>query len=258
MRIPGLRYAVLGSGSTANSYIFEHEDFSFIIDNGFSAKKALTRAEGLGFDPDKIGLILLTHHHQDHLKGIEVLSRRVKAPVGVHHQLNLNPWLKSSLYKRMDIVPGKFYSRDNFRFLAFPTAHDAAHSVSYSFMLGRTVFSLISDTGYLTPQMKRLAAESDILFLESNYDREMLEAGPYPAWLKKRITSPLGHLSNHEALDFLNGLGQSGNRRLKEVYFCHLSSTNNDPQLLEQTLRRGLNWKGQYTVCPKGEIQEAL
>ena len=102
-----VRYAVLGSGSSANSYIFEKDDFSFIIDNGFSLKELTRRAGIAGFDLAKVKFILLTHTHSDHFKGVGTLSRKYKIPVVVHHNLADEDFNKMKPYSRLDVVPGK-------------------------------------------------------------------------------------------------------------------------------------------------------
>ena len=248
-----VRYAVLGSGSSANSYIFEYNDLSFIIDNGFSAKQAVERAHGLGFDTEKVKYIFLTHSHDDHFRGIEVLSRKLHAPVVVHEKLNVNRKLKTHFYKRRDIVPGPFYTEGDFRFRAFQTSHDAEHSISYHFELGSQVFTIISDTGVVSDEMVELAAGSDVLFLEANYNDRMLDEGPYPLFLKERIASKHGHLSNADAMRFLNEVGMREGSRLSKVFFCHLSSTNNSPEVLSADVEQYLEWQGEWVICPKGE-----
>ena len=251
--VEGLKYAVLGSGSSANSYIFEYRDTSFFVDNGFSCKAAMDRAVSLGFDLSKVQCIFLTHDHHDHFKGVELLSRKVHAPVVTHNQLNLRRKVKKNLYKQIGIEPGRRFSRDDFSFQAFPTSHDAEHSVSYHFRLGPAAFTLITDTGSVSQEMYDLAAASDVLFLEANYDETMLKEGPYHPVLKDRILSHRGHLSNSDAVSFLNRLGEDPASRLREVYFCHLSSTNNSPEVLERYIGEHLTWRGEWVVCPKGE-----
>lgn len=248
-----LKYAVLGSGSSANSYIFEHDGFAIIVDNGFSCKQAMERAHNLGFNTGNVKYIFLTHLHDDHFRGIEVLSRKLHAPVVVHEELNVNRKLKSHFYKRKDIVPGPFYTEGGFRFKAFETSHDSDHSISYHFELGELVFTIISDTGAVSEEMIELASQSDVLFLEANYNEAMLYEGPYPLFLKKRIASNVGHLSNIESMKFLNEAGSRDGARLKKVFFCHLSSTNNTPEVLERDISEHLEWDGEWVICRKGQ-----
>jgi phosphoribosyl 1,2-cyclic phosphodiesterase len=233
------RYAVLGSGSSGNSYIFEHDGFSFLIDAGFSGKELVRRIGDLGFDEKTVRCIFLTHDHKDHTKGAGVLSRKLNIPI---------------VYK------GKFSKRvmermNGLKIEAFPTSHDSPGSVSYSFSLGGKRTTLITDTGKVSQEMLSHASESDLLFLEANYNEEMLTSGPYPYFLKKRILSEEGHLSNRDAISFLNSLGdgfpKDGN--LKKVYFCHLSGTNNSPGKLEEDLGMHCTWRGNWAICPKGK-----
>ena len=252
MLVEGLEYAVLGSGSSANSYIFDYKGFAVIVDNGFSCKQAMERAEALGFNTANVRYIFLTHAHDDHFRGVELLSRKLKAPVVVHNQLELGRKVKKHFYKRKDIEPGPYYTEGDFRFRAFSTSHDIDCSLSYQLQFGPAVFTIITDTGAVSDEMARLAAESDVLFLEANYCEKMLESGPYPYFLKKRIASSRGHLSNEAAINFLNEAGGSESSRLKEVYFCHLSDTNNSPDVLEEYIEDMLGWKGEWVICPKG------
>ena len=247
-----VRYAVLGSGSSANAYIFQTEGFSFVIDNGFSARELIRRARAGGFDPALIRYILLTHTHSDHLKGVEVLARQLGIPVVRHHSLDLLPFLKGPLPGQIPAVPGETLRLGPLKLFPFETSHDALHSLSYAFdLLGRR-FCVITDTGVVTSRMASCAVHSDVLFLESNYCPGMLERGPYPVFLQRRIASDQGHLSNQAAVDFLNQLGQSGRLRLKRVYLCHLSGTNNHPEVVQEHLDRYLTWTGRVDICPKG------
>jgi len=258
MTIDGLKYAVIGSGSSANSYIFDYNGYAFIVDNGFSCKQAMERAQKLGFNTENVKYIFLTHSHDDHFRGIEVLSRKLKAPVVLHQELNVNRKIKKHFYKRKDILPGGFYTDGDFRFRAFETSHDADHSLSYHFQLGPAFFTIITDTGAVSDEMMEFASGSDVLFLEANYNERMLDEGPYPYFLKQRITSEHGHLSNVDALRFLNEAGNRTGTRLKEVYFCHLSDTNNSPEALTKDIERELEWDGSWVICRKGQMQKQL
>jgi len=249
---PMVRFAVLGSGSSANAYIFESKGFSFIIDNGFSCKELLRRVEKLGFDPANIKYLILTHTHSDHLKGMEVLSRKLQLPLVRHHELDMFAYCKGPLAGEIDAVPGEKLKLGPLTLHPFETSHDSFGSLSYAFELGDKRFCLITDTGVITKEMMKYAVHSDILFLEANYCPDMLENGPYPWHLKKRIFSEEGHLSNDDAIDFLNHISQIKTSRLTEVYFCHLSGTNNEPEVLEEQIISDLRWKGRYEICPKG------
>ena len=216
----GVRYAVLGSGSSANAYIFENDDFSFIIDNGFSLKELTRRAGIAGFELSKVKFILLTHTHSDHFTGVGTLSRKFKIPVVVHHYLPDEDFNKMKPYSRLDVVPGKEYNFDSLSFTPFSTSHDACCPLGYYFSFGGKIFMLLTDTGQVSEEMHSYASKTDTLFLEANYSEELLMTGVYPGFLKKRISSNKGHLSNDDAIEFLNTMEDSIPGM---VYLCHLS-----------------------------------
>jgi len=252
--VAGLRYAVLGSGSSANSYIFENNDFSFIIDNGFSLKELTRRAGVAGFDLSKVSFILLTHAHSDHFKGVGTLSRKYKIPVVVHHYLPDEDFNKMNPYSRMDVVPGKEYNFDSLSIIPFSTSHDACCPLGFYFSFGEETFMLLTDTGTVSDEMRNLAAKTNILFLEANYSKELLMTGHYPGFLKNRISSDKGHLSNDDAIEFLNSMKDSTPNM---VYLCHLSDSNNSPAYIKEDLKLKLKWKGNIKICNKGEIYES-
>ena len=249
-----VRYAVLGSGSTANAYIFEYQGAAIAVDNGFSCKEFLSRAEKAGFNPASIRYILLTHVHNDHLRGVSTLSRRVKAPVVLHEALSVTKWLPKGVYSRIGLVPGDPLELGAFKVLPFESSHDAPFSVNYYIKAGSRTFTIITDTGKILPEMERLAKRTNILFLEANYAKPMLLKGPYPEDIKNRILSEQGHLSNADAVHFLNTLAASGGSLPDMVYFCHLSDTNNSPEVLREYIRLNLEPRLRHRVCHKGEL----
>ncbi len=248
-----LRFGVLGSGSSANAYVFEYGDFSILIDNGFSRSEFLRRMKSLGFQSRKLAFIFLTHIHSDHFKGVEQLSRDLGIPVVTHGDMPVEQYLKKEGLHRLDITPGKEYSFGNLLFRAFETSHDAPCSVGFHFSLGSTVFTLITDTGCITPQMEDLAASSDYLFLESNYSPELLHKGPYPQFLKKRILSPQGHLSNLDAAAFMSRLDSRDEKRLKKIFLCHLSEKNNTVEKVRDEVGKIYGGSIPYTVCSRND-----
>ncbi len=250
-----MKYAVLGSGSHANAYIFESGTFSFLIDNGFTVKEVMKRAEDFHFDIRNLKFIMLTHTHLDHYRGVGRLSRKLKIPVVMHEQLSRTERDKISPYARLDITPGKEYSFDALTFVPFSTSHDAAHSIGFHFSVAGTRFTLLTDTGVIPEKVIEYIHQSDVLFLEANYDETMLAEGPYPPPLKQRIASEKGHLSNRTALEFLDSLHEREGP--STVYLCHLSDTNNSSALLAQMLE---NTRAAHTrkiiICNKGEALE--
>ena len=250
-----VKYAVLGSGSSANAYIFEQDNFGFLIDNGFTLKEIIKRADDFHFTMGKLKFILLTHTHQDHSRGVGGLSRKLKIPIVVHQRLSRKKVRKIDPYKRLDVVPGKVYTFDSLTFVPFETSHDAEASLGFYFTFGGKRFTLLTDTGIIPDTVISYVLQSDVLFLEANYDEVMLREGTYPEYLKRRIASDKGHLSNKTALDFLEGIGDGVGP--ETVYLCHLSDSNNSPDLLAQMIEtRYTKGKRNIRICNKGEALE--
>lgn len=249
-----IKYAVLGSGSSANAYIFRKDNFSFIIDNGFSLKELSRRAVIAGFELADLNFIFLTHTHSDHIKGVGTLSRKYKIPVVVNHLLDDHDFDKIKLFSRLEVVPGKEYQFETLSVIPFSTSHDSYGSLGFYFSLGDETFMLLTDTGIITDEMRNLAKKTETIFLEANYSEELLELGSYPQFLKKRISSEKGHLSNDDAIEFLNTMEDS---ELRMVYLCHLSGSNNTPGQIKNDLDKKLKWNGNIKICNKGEIYES-
>lgn len=241
-----MKYAIIGSGSSANSYIFESGNSTYVIDNGFSLREFKRRVNELGFKYTNIKAVFLTHTHSDHMKGVGRLSRDLEIPVYTHHKTN------GDFYTQKGLEPGKHYEFDGLNILPFDLSHDAPNAIGYYFKVDDVRYTLITDTGVVTYQMYQFAKRSDILFLESNYNEEMLNKGPYPVYLKRRIKSDTGHLSNENAIKLLNDLGNDG-ASIKQVYLCHLSKNNNSVEACQEDFDRLYNANFPYRICNREE-----
>lgn len=253
-----MRYAILSSGSCANSYIFERDDLTFVVDNGLSCRRFEERCAAFGFQPNKIDFIFLTHLHGDHLKGVELLSRKYGIPVVAHKNHAVPAIGKKGIHHKLDILAGKEYEFKHLKFTPFAASHDSPDSLGYHFQLDDRRFTIITDTGKVTEEMFRYACDSDILFLEANYSKLMLAEGPYPEVLKRRIASSRGHLSNEDAALFMAEVALSDPERLKHIHLCHLSKNNNTPRKVTEEVTRHYSGKIPWSVCPRGEAVMGL
>ena len=240
------RYAIVGSGSSANSYIFEVGNELYVIDNGFSLKQFKIRVAGLGFEYTKIKAVFLTHIHSDHLKGVSKLSWDLEIPVYTHIDTD------GDFFKQVGIEPGKHYKIGNLDIMPFDLSHDAPNALGYYFKIDENRFTLITDTGVITPIMYNLALRSDILFLEANYCEKMLRNGSYPAHVKNRIASNFGHLSNLAAIDFLNDL-YDDDCSISQIYLCHLSKNNNSVEAVQRDFDDNYDGDISYRICNRDE-----
>ncbi len=254
-RWSGCRWAVLGSGSKANAYIFQSGSFSFLVDNGYSLKELTRRAAEAGFVLSALDFVFLTHTHQDHFRGVETLCRRLDVPLVVPKGMPLDPlWRQGPPREILHVEPSREYAYGPLTFTAYPTSHDAPASVGYAFSLRGIQTAIMTDTGTVTPMMEKLAPRCRLLFMESNYSERMLEDGNYPEFLKKRISSSRGHLSNRRAAEFVSGFTERGGSRLEELYLTHLSQENNTLETVQETLKEHLTWQGPVTICPRNTL----
>jgi phosphoribosyl 1,2-cyclic phosphodiesterase len=246
----GVRYAVLGSGSSGNAYLFESEHQLILVDAGYKLTTMLERIQSKGFTLTKPLLIFCTHGHKDHSAGVEELALHTKALVvasaGVLAEVN-----RSGRLQTWSVQANGYYMLMDGSFLTFATSHDAKESLSFQLEIHGIRFTIISDTGTILAPMYRLAFYSDVLFLESNYSEEMLANGSYPPFLKRRISGIKGHLSNVQAGRFLEKIIRTPH--LKQLFLCHISDENNSCALVQEEVLDAYAIPWSSHICPKGQ-----
>jgi len=247
-----LTFSVLGSGSNGNSYLFDLGEWAFLVDNGFPLKDWQRRMAKEGIDPLKIRMCFLTHTHGDHYRGIPPMVRRYNIPLLIHEDIAGKVAQEVSEARIFSISQERSYQKDGLRFFPIKLQHDSPGTLGFLFTYQGFRIGLISDTGDIPQGDLAPFSELDLLFIEANYCPKMLDEGPYPPFLKRRIRGSRGHLSNQRSIEIVNFLGHQ-NPRLKQVYFCHLSDSNNSPLALQEELDRSLDWQGEYQICLKGE-----
>jgi phosphoribosyl 1,2-cyclic phosphodiesterase len=235
-----MRCSVLASGSKGNCTVIEGNAGTILIDAGLSAKELISRMAAAHVNPDAIDAVLVTHEHGDHIRGLDVLARKLDIPVYATEG-TLRDFLD---HRRTSQKPLRHHTcRYNERFSIgdlliepFATSHDAAEPCGYIVSENSTRIGFCTDTGIMTLPMLELLRTCDGIVLESNHCPEMLANGPYPESLKRRIRSRRGHLSNHAAADCLREFG----RDVPRVILAHLSEINNTPEKARGTAREGL------------------
>ena len=235
-----MRCTILASGSKGNCVFIEGESNSLLIDAGLSAKETLLRINRAGLDAGEIGAILITHEHGDHIRGLDVLARRLDVPVYATGG-TLRDFLD---YRRTSDQPIKSrtvrydeqFMVGSFGIRPFATSHDANEPCGYIIGENGQKLGYCTDTGIVPKGVLELLAECDGVVLESNHCPEMLENGPYPESLKRRIRSKRGHLSNTAAALCIRALG----RDVPQIILAHLSEMNNTPEKALLSAREGL------------------
>ncbi len=229
-----IEICAVASGSNGNCYYIGNETAAILVDAGVSCRQILNRMTEKGLDPAKIKAVFISHEHSDHMRGARVLEKKLKVPV------YLTARTYNSAYRNMQpayprfFVPGTEIKVGAFTVYPFAKNHDASEPCSFRVEHEGKNIGVFTDIGEPCSNVVSHLGLCDAVFLESNYDEEMLIKGTYPWYLKKRIASPVGHLSNLQALELLR---ESAGINLKCVFLSHLSGENNTPELAFATCR---------------------
>ncbi len=223
-----LRFCFLASGSKGNCLYLESDGRALLIDCGISRRQVFLRMEAAGLKPSSLEAIVLTHEHGDHVRGVRVLSQKlgglpVLATAATAAACRLDGPVAFETFE----AGGRFQAA-GMELTAFSLPHDAADPVGLVVANHSARLGVATDLGKPTALVKNRLAGCGALVLECNHDPGLLANGPYPPWLKQRVASRHGHLSNQQGAELLAELHHQGLRR---VVLAHLSETNNTPAL---------------------------
>ena len=231
-----IKICALFSGSSGNSMFIGKNNTKLLIDAGVSAKKIVNALCSIGENPSELSAILISHEHNDHIKGAGILSRKFNIPI----YANENTWQAiEKIIGPVDVCNKKFfYTEKNFEIgntnvLPFNIPHDAIDPVGFNIFIKNKKVTTATDIGHINEKVIKSIEKSDFVLLESNHDVEMLKVGPYPYFLKERIMGEKGHLSNEMAAKTVVNLVQKGTTKF---LLGHLSQKNNFPELAYQTV----------------------
>ena len=233
-----LSFLSLASGSSGNCYYLGTPEFGVLIDAGIGIRTIKKVLKDKAIDFSKIIAVLITHDHADHIKTVGCLGEKQCIPVytteAVHRGINKSRYVEEKLVGSRKVIEKEvpFMIRD-FRITAFEVPHDSTDNVGYYIEYGDHKFTLATDVGHITETVCKYMSMANHLIIEANYDEEMLKFGTYPAFLKERVASSTGHLSNREAAEFL---ATHYDPKLKDIWLCHLSRDNNHPELAYKTV----------------------
>jgi len=225
----------LQSGSNGNCTYVETGAVKLLFDAGITGSKAGERLSAFGRDIRDVDALIISHDHSDHVRHAGVYQRKYGLPVYITQKTLERSAGKYDLGKLTDInyfTSGETINFDNVHVHTVSTPHDAADSSVFVVSSGNKRLGIMTDLGHAFRELSAIIPTLDGIFIESNYDPEMLANGPYPSFLKRRIQGPEGHLSNREAAELLLTGG-----RLKWACLAHLSNNNNDPEAALRTHR---------------------
>jgi phosphoribosyl 1,2-cyclic phosphodiesterase len=227
----------LQSGSSGNCIYVEAGGVRLLIDAGISGKQAELRLAHHGIDIRTISAVLISHEHADHVSCAHVYQKKFHLPLCVTDKT----WAAMQRYRPVSAKgevrlyrAGDTLRIGSIKVETVPTPHDAVDGVAFVIDEGRYRVGVLTDLGHVFDQLGSVVESLHAVFLESNYDPDMLATGGYPLSLQQRIQGPAGHLSNLESAELLRA---SGRKRLKWACLAHLSENNNSPGVAIETHR---------------------
>ena len=231
-----MRFCSLGSGSAGNSFVVQDNATTLLVDCGFGLNETVSRLERYDIKPDQLNAILLTHEHEDHIKGAFSFSNKYKIPIYLsygtfkmckkrindNYDINFNfiKSFQSFMINEIEVTP-------------IPVPHDAREPFQFMFKSNFKTIAIITDLGFVTNHLIETLKEVDALVIEFNHDKDMLVDSDYPQSLKDRVSGMYGHLENMESIKLLKSINYKG---IKWIAAAHLSEKNNDERLVKRLI----------------------
>jgi len=248
-------FATLASGSSGNSIIVGEDNRNFLVDCGITVKRLLANVDMINLSAAQIEGIIVTHEHSDHIQGVGALARRLKIPVYATYGIwdEMEESLGVLKPEQKVIISEEIYLA-GMHIQLIPTSHDSRESYALKVTSKRHTLAIATDSGIVTREMSKNLLGCNAYVVEANHDLEMLINGKYPWYLKKRINSQYGHLSN---IQLGKALCEWLTENAKNVVLAHLSAENNTPELALNTVINILRDSEVKHRCPKLKVRVA-
>ncbi len=218
---------MLASGSKGNATYVSDGTTSILFDAGLSGIEVQRRLSAAGLCIEDLDAIVVSHEHDDHIRGVGVLSRRFDLPVYVSSKTGKAAKQLGKISKIESFKCGSGFCINGLNIHPFSISHDAKDPAGFTVKQNGLKVGIATDLGVATSMVKEHLKNCSVLILEANHDPTMLAQGPYPWHLKQRIKGRTGHLSNTDTRELLSEIKHS---RLENVILAHLSEENNTPQ----------------------------
>lgn len=224
------------SGSCGNCIYYQSRDVKLLFDAGISFKILNERLTKNGVNWKEINGLFISHEHSDHSRGIGVFQRKMNMPVFISPKTFLAVESRISPINEDKIehfIPNDIIDIQHIKITTIRTPHDGIEPAVFVVDDGKTKIGIFTDLGYCFDELINAVSDLDLIYIESNYDLDMLRENPaYPYYLKQRIVGNGGHISNVEGANLIKDYT---NDKLKYIFLSHLSANNNTPELAFET-----------------------
>ncbi|MCQ2347856.1 MAG: MBL fold metallo-hydrolase [Paludibacteraceae bacterium] len=239
-------FRCLASGSSGNCYYLGTRSRGILIDAGISARTIQKYLREMGLDYQNIMGVLVTHDHADHIRAVGTLGERVHIPIystrQIHEGIDRNYGVREKLGgSRRYFEKGVPFELFDMQITTFGISHDSTDCLGYVIDCQDQRFMIATDCGEPNHNLEAFLQTANHIVIEANHDEQMLLNGPYPTYLKERILSPRGHQSNDTCGQLLVRNYHEG---MRNIFLCHLSKENNDPDVALQVVSEYLENAG--------------
>ena len=234
-----LIFRSFASGSSGNCYFLGTSKWGVLIDAGISARTIQKNLREMGLDYANIMGVLVTHDHADHIRAVGTLGERVHLPIystrEIHNGIDRNYGVREKLRtSQRYFEKGVEWDLNGMKINTFGISHDSTECIGYVIDYLGQRFMIVTDCGQPNATMESYMATANHVVIEANHDEQLLLNGPYPTYLKERILSPRGHQSNVTCGRLIAKNWHAG---MRNVFLCHLSHENNDPNVALETIK---------------------
>lgn len=229
-----VQICALASGSNGNCYYVGNGQEAILVDIGISNRQLGQRMYDAGLSLSKISAVFISHEHTDHIKGMRMVCDKNNIQ-GYATQKTYDKTRRDYRSGKINIFsPGDSITIGSIKVHSFGKLHDAVDPVSFRIEIDGVNIAVLTDLGAPCDRVREHLQLCDAAFLESNYDHDMLLTGRYPAFLKQRVSSDYGHLSNLQAFELVASLEDAP---LKTIFLSHISADNNRVDLAQQAFK---------------------
>ncbi len=237
-----IEVCALASGSNGNCYYIGNETGAVLIDIGIYYKKLIERINEAGIDKNKIKAAIISHEHTDHVQGARTTSHKLGIPVYYTKKTYHKCYDKNKALNYKFFEAGTSFNIEDFKIYPFSKQHDAIDPCSFRIEIENKNIGVMTDIGTADEELIKEFSLCNTVFLESNYDDEMLKTGMYPYHLKQRVGSSDGHMSNIQTVNLIE---KHASPDLNTIFLSHISAANNTHEIVKKEFA---GFKGKYDI----------